>query len=246
MSSPVIYKITSSSGRVYIGQSWNVKMRKATYASLHCKGQPTLFSSIAKHGWSQHTFEILHELPNDVSQEVLNTYELAYYTQYKECGCNMMNVREPNGSQGKLSESTKQKLKEATTAYYKNPVNRLKTSEATKKAMQRPEVKAKLGVAKIGIKLSQKHRKNISDGLKGRKATAVDYANFAKAHEAVRGRVQNQEEKDKRAKKLFKKVEVDGVVYESVGHCCKELNLNRSMAWRRLNSLKYPNWSYIK
>lgn len=244
MNKPVVYKITSPSGRVYIGQSWNIKNRKATYAASRCKGQPLLYLSITKYGWANHEFNIVCELPTDVSQIVLNIYELFYYNQYKNCGYNMMNVREPSGSNGKLSNSTKEKLRESALTYFSSPNNRIKTSEATKKAMSDPNVKQKLRLAKLGKALSTDHILNIQNSLKGRKATQADYNNVLKAHQASVGRVQSKKEKEARAKKLWKKIEVDGVVYESIKQCCYIFNLCRVTIYNRLRDKRYSNWKY--
>jgi len=58
-----IYKITSPTGRVYIGQSVSVKRRFSEYkSSKNRKGsQPILYRSFKKHGVENHTFEILEE-----------------------------------------------------------------------------------------------------------------------------------------------------------------------------------------
>ena len=52
---------------------------------------------------------IVHELPIDVTQEILNQYEIFYWKQYKDCGFKVMNVREP-GSKGKHNSETKLKM----------------------------------------------------------------------------------------------------------------------------------------
>jgi len=55
-----IYKITSPSGRIYIGQSVNILARKNRYSSQYCESQPKIFRSIKKYGWDAHIFEIIH------------------------------------------------------------------------------------------------------------------------------------------------------------------------------------------
>ena len=40
-----IYKITSPTNKVYIGQSYNINKRVNHYSNLLCKGQPKLFQS---------------------------------------------------------------------------------------------------------------------------------------------------------------------------------------------------------
>lgn len=104
-----IYKITSPTGKVYIGQSWNLQQRANAYKQLNCTKQPKLHSSLLKHGWANHTFEIIHALPSDIDQTILNTYETHYWQQYLDCGHQMLNVKEP-GSNGRHSKESKQKI----------------------------------------------------------------------------------------------------------------------------------------
>jgi group I intron endonuclease len=54
-----IYKITSPTGKIYIGQSENIKMRWYKYSKLHCKRQTTLYNSFLKHGVENHQFDII-------------------------------------------------------------------------------------------------------------------------------------------------------------------------------------------
>jgi len=123
-----IYKIVSLTGKVYIGQSWNIEDRASKYKRLVCKGQPAIYSSLTKYGWEAHTFEIIHQLPSDVTQEILNEYETLYWQLYKDCKIKVLNIREP-GSRGKHSEESKQKNREAhigrggwkNSSYSKNP-----------------------------------------------------------------------------------------------------------------------------
>lgn len=58
-----IYKITSPSGRIYIGQSKDVNYRwyKSYKVLSKVKGQPKIYNSLKKYGWEAHKFEILEE-----------------------------------------------------------------------------------------------------------------------------------------------------------------------------------------
>lgn len=56
-----IYKITSISGKIYIGSSVDLIKRKSSYKMLSCKSQIKLYNSLKKHGWENHKFEILEE-----------------------------------------------------------------------------------------------------------------------------------------------------------------------------------------
>jgi group I intron endonuclease len=104
-----IYKITSPSNKIYIGQSWNIEKRRKIYASCSCKLQPKLYNSFIKYGYENHIFEIVHELPIDVTQEILDNYEILYWQQYKDCEFEMINIKEP-GLGGKHSQETKNKI----------------------------------------------------------------------------------------------------------------------------------------
>lgn len=55
----VIYKITSPTGKCYIGKTVNFKKRMADYKALRCKGQPKLYRSLLKHGFENHIIEKL-------------------------------------------------------------------------------------------------------------------------------------------------------------------------------------------
>lgn len=109
-----IYKITSPSGRVYIGQSWNIKKRFSSYRNLTCSFQRILFNSLKKYGPENHIMDIIHELPEDITQSIMDQYEIFYIQQYKDCEINLMNLRE-GGSRGKHSEETIRKMKEEPT-----------------------------------------------------------------------------------------------------------------------------------
>jgi group I intron endonuclease len=54
-----IYKITSPTGRIYIGSSKDIQKRWWSYFSKNCKDQPKLYNSLCKYGVEKHTFEII-------------------------------------------------------------------------------------------------------------------------------------------------------------------------------------------
>ena len=83
----VIYKITSPSGKIYIGQTTNYSKRHNAYKNHKCKGQPKLFASIEKYGFINHTIEIIKEC----QVEDLNYYE-RYYQEYYESVLDGLNL----------------------------------------------------------------------------------------------------------------------------------------------------------
>ncbi len=103
-----IYKITSPSGRVYIGQSVNVEKRIKHYKYLHCKKQRRLYNSLIKYGYENHVFEVVEEC----KFEDLNNLERYYQEKYNVLGkfglsCELTNCN--NGSR-KLSEQSKKNI----------------------------------------------------------------------------------------------------------------------------------------
>ena len=105
-----LYKIESPSGNIYIGQSKDIIKRWGRYKDINsAQRQPAVLRSFEKYGIRNHTFSVLHELPFDVSQEVLDAYEIFYIAQYKECGIKLLNLKE-GGLFGGHSDESKKKI----------------------------------------------------------------------------------------------------------------------------------------
>jgi group I intron endonuclease len=111
-----IYKITNPKGKIYIGQSINIKIRNNFYKTNNCKNQPKLYNSIQKHNWEQHTFEIMEEC----NLEQLNEREIHWGLYYNVLGENGLNLRLGNGK-GACSEETKQKQRHAKLGTKQTP-----------------------------------------------------------------------------------------------------------------------------
>lgn len=75
-----IYKITSPSGKVYIGQSKDLKKRFRSYKN--CKpSQKVIKRSISKYGYENHIFEVLL---TGLTKLEANEHEIALIRHYKE------------------------------------------------------------------------------------------------------------------------------------------------------------------
>jgi group I intron endonuclease len=137
-----IYKITSPTGKVYIGQSWDIADRKSAYKTLAIKSQPRIYNSLIKYGWEAHTFKVVHELPHDTSQKILDIYEMLYWQLYKDCKVKLLNVKEP-GRGGKHSEGTKQKIRDShlglkqTIETVQKRISKTKGRKCTEQAIQK-------------------------------------------------------------------------------------------------------------
>jgi group I intron endonuclease len=133
-----IYKITSPSKRVYIGQSINIEERFKAYKKLWCKGQTRLYESFKKHGVDSHIFEVINQC------EINELNELERYYQ------------EINNVLGKGGLNC-QYVKTETKKYVHSKETREKISNSNKgKAGRRfvmsEEHRFKIGQSKIGKK----------------------------------------------------------------------------------------------
>lgn len=82
-----IYKITSPSGKVYIGQSVDIKTRWSSYRTRDCPSQTILNKSFNKYGVKNHAFEIIEEC----LEEELNCRERYWQEFYEVTGRNGLN-----------------------------------------------------------------------------------------------------------------------------------------------------------
>lgn len=103
-----IYKIESPSGKVYIGQSVNVKKRFNNYRCLDCKQQPTLYNSLIKYGVENHKFDVIAYV-NGI--DALNQSEIAYINLYRRMGYSMLNLKD-GGLNAPFPEHAKKILSE--------------------------------------------------------------------------------------------------------------------------------------
>lgn len=129
-----IYKITSPNGRVYIGQSINIKKRFKSYLNLNVgnKSQTLLYRSLLKYGPENHSFEILVEC----HLEELNDYERYYQDLYNVCDVRSgLNCRltSTNDRSPFFSETTKEKMRKNAKVRQYSDATRFKMSESAKK-----------------------------------------------------------------------------------------------------------------
>ena len=76
-----IYKLTSPSGKCYIGQTINLKSRFNRYKNKHCKNQKHLYNAICKYGFDKFKTSIIKTVDSDSKeglQLVLNEWEIYY------------------------------------------------------------------------------------------------------------------------------------------------------------------------
>lgn len=135
-----IYKITGPDGG-YIGQSRKIKKR---WACLKARKRPNekLYQSFVKNGIASHTFEVIHELPNDVESQILDNYEKLYIAQYLHCGITLFN-RQLGGIRTGCSPTTetRQRISRTMIGRKYSPERIAKTRAARKYS---PEMRMKI------------------------------------------------------------------------------------------------------
>lgn len=190
-----IYKITSPTGKIYIGQSVNIKRRWVDHRSMpkSSKGN-LLYNSFLSHGVDSHKFEILERC----SKEKLNERERYYIEKYDtfetEHGLNLTK----GGDHAVLSKRTRDKISRAKKG---KPIPHLigfKHSQDTKEKLAElakgntnwlgknhsEETKEKLRQANLGKKLSEETIEKLRILSTGRK-----YPNRKKLTEEARAKI---------------------------------------------------------
>lgn len=205
-----IYKITSPSGKVYIGQSWDIVNRFRKYKSVpSIKQQRFLYSSIKKHGIDAHDFEIVYILPTDIEQSTLDNYEIFYITQFKEAGYKMMNIRE-GGLGGKLAKESIEKMIKTRGKWNHSEETRKKISQSHK-----------------GIK----HSLETIQKMTGRKLT-IDHINKLKGKKRSEATIEKLKKITPPGRLVLDKEM--GIFYDSIAMAARVFTINQKTLHNRL------------
>lgn len=194
-----IYKITSPSGKIYIGQSTCIKTRWASY-KRKMNAQIILKNSIKKYGWEAHIFEIIKECVPEKLNE-LEVYYIKFYDTFNTK--HGLNSTSGGNSKYKLSKEQIKQMSESRKGTHKGSDNpmfgkpRPDVIERNKKGKGKKhsdEYKAKMSISvknrsyrhslellkkmsefRKNFKYSEEGKKNISEGLRNREIKYTDY-----------------------------------------------------------------------
>lgn len=186
-----IYKITSPSDKIYVGQSWNIENRFKDYNKLNCKGQTKLYNSFIKYGIENHIFEVVIELP-DGSQDDLDKCEQLHMNIYSNSNIELLNLK-LGGSHGKHSEESKLKMsitkKGKRIGYKHSEETKQKMSKShkglntwtkgiiwTSKKLRKPyseETIKKLRNARLGVKVTEETKEKMRISALNRYKTKI-------------------------------------------------------------------------
>ena len=177
MGRGVIYGLFDETGLRYVGQTTqdvNLRFKQHLWHSSKLK---SYLGSWLRSLVTEPSLEVIEECDH----ESLDSRELAWISEFRLLGCNLVNsmVDHPNGGHHTHSEETKKKIGEATKMIHTG----LKRSEETKRRIseslkgktlgrKRPkEVIEKIAKANKGKVCSKEHKAKISSANKGRKRT---------------------------------------------------------------------------
>ena len=154
-----IYKITSPSGKIYIGQSRDIDKRIVFYKNINCKRQPILYNSLIKYAWNNHKFEIILEC--DVNN--LNRFEMSYIKSYDSFNSKYgMNLT--TGGEGHIfSEKSRKKMSHNAKIRKYSNVTRQRISKSLTGIKRSKETIEKMRKSKTGLKHTKESKQIISD-----------------------------------------------------------------------------------
>jgi len=180
-----IYKITSPSGKIYVGKSKDINKRWLGYKVKQDKKQTKLYYSFRKYGVENHLFEIIELCDLNLLSEKetyyiskLNTYDTVF-------GLNLT-----GGGEGAnyLNEKTRKKIGD----FHKGNKYNLgrKTSDETKEKLRQ--------IGKVRI-FNNEHRKRISESKLGFKHSLESIEKIKEARKKqvspMKGRMHSEETK---------------------------------------------------
>lgn len=227
-----IYKITSPSGRIYIGQSVDIDRRWETYKGLFSKVifQPRLYNSFKKYGVENHKFEVIEEC----SIEMLNERERYWQEHYNVlCDFNGLNCRltKTNDKSGRVSNHTLKKMSEC------------QKGDKHRNWKIKPELHPM-----FGRKHSEETKMKISLSGIGRKRSIESRLKMSGKNNPNYGVPMSEEQKEKLRKKAYirhqnkphprNKLVIDlitGIYYENAKECAIINNIKYSTMKSKLN-----------
>jgi group I intron endonuclease len=151
-----IYKIVSPSNKIYIGQSIDIEKRWVEHKRFPLKNKLT--DSFKKHGFENHTFEVIEECEVDL----LNERERYWQDFYDVLSLNGLNLRltKTDDKSGFVSQETKDKISEYRKTFIFTEEHRRRIGLASKNMSQ--ETRDKISAKLKGIKRSKEFKNKVS------------------------------------------------------------------------------------
>ena len=113
-----IYKLTSPSNKIYIGQTINFKNRMGKYKNVNCKNQTKIYNAIKKYGFDSFKVEVLIEVESKEYLDKLEKFFIKFYNSFENgYKCNT------GGKFYKISEEQKKRLSKVNKETTKQRLN---------------------------------------------------------------------------------------------------------------------------
>lgn len=194
-----VYLIVSPSNKRYVGSSCNLKKRFNRYKNLSCKRQRALYSSFIKYGVENHTFKILI----NCDKPDLYFWERVFGDIYLALADfkNGLNIVLPSygDTPRAITEKFRKQVSITQIERFKDPLERKKTSESTKKGFTES--------VRHNMSILHKIRCNTEEFKKNK---SISQTNYFKSEE-VRSNLSNSIKKYYINNPEMKKKQMDGL-----------------------------------
>jgi len=152
-----IYKLTSPSGKCYIGQSVDMELRISKYRSGNCKRQFSLYNALKKYGFENFNIEYLFVIKKVKGLDnILDYLETKYIKKYNSVSPLGYNLTTGGGNSHSCSEETKLKMSIAATGRKYTEEAKMNISLAKKGKKTHTEAsKRGLSLARKGVPYSE-------------------------------------------------------------------------------------------
>lgn len=167
MKTGYVYKITSPSGKIYIGSTINIKSRLYHYKSYNCKQQYKLYASLKKYGYELHEVEVIEE----PIIEDLRKREHYWGMYYDTLSSNGLNLSLPKSDEdyATISQETRYKMSKAKKGKKLKKEHRDNIIVSLKGREVSPETRLKISNSLKGKKHTEERRLKLSRSNKGKK-----------------------------------------------------------------------------
>jgi group I intron endonuclease len=240
----IIYKLTSPSGKSYIGQTCDFTRRIKEHQTRKCC--PLLCKAIEKHTWDSFNIEILYSELNMDEANVLEEQLISQYNTLTPNGYNLI----PGGKNHSRQRTPESIIKGLNTTLKNNngvhpSTGRVKTTEEIEKAKATKEKNGtgkghKQSLEVINKRKATKEKNGTGKGLIRPESVRQK---ISESHLGRKRGPQNIDVVVKRTRKQKRQVIADGLLFDSLKEAGSFLNIHPSLINYRIK-IKREGYSY--